>query len=224
MGKLGSADVAAILRREIIQGTYRRHERLPASRDLAERHGVARNTLRGALTTLEDEGLLETRRGSGTFVVFEPEDVKAEAVENATPMELIDSRFALEPHICRLCVLHGRREDFDSLEALCDLMERSLNDPITFSEADTNFHRTLALTTRNRLLIWVIEQINSVRSHDEWTLMRHLTLNEAMIKEYNLQHRSVLEAIRAREPEQAARLMKTHLETARLSLTRAAET
>ena len=136
---------------------------------------------------------------------------------------MIDARFALEPHICRLNVLHGRKSDFDQLEALCEQMEASVKDPGGFAEADALFHKLLAETTGNALLIWIIGQINTVRSRDEWTRMRHLTLNETIINQYNAEHRQILNAIRTREPERAASLMKEHLETARLSLTRAAQ-
>ena len=88
--------------------------------------------------------------------------------------------------------------------------------------SDTEFHRALAESSGNGLLIWVIAQINSVRSQDEWTRMRYLTLDEKIITQYNAQHRQILNAIRTREPERAANMMKDHLETARLSLTRAA--
>ena len=150
-------------------------------------------------------------------------NVVPSAVEEATPLELIDARFALEPHICRLCVLNGRREDFELLDSLCIRMEGSVKDPVGFAEADTAFHRALAATTRNTLLIWLIKQINAVRSLDEWTRMRHLTLEEQIIRHYNAQHRELLNALRSREPERAAVKMKEHLETARLSLMRAAE-
>ena len=53
--------------------------------------------------------------------------------------------------------------------------------------------------------------------------MRHLTLNEQMIADYNNQHRQILNAIRSRESERAANQMKTHLESARVSLMRVAE-
>lgn len=212
------------MRRAIEDGTYRRFERLPASRQLAESFGVARNTLRDALYQLEKEGLLETRPGSGTYITAPEQNIVPPAVEEATPLELIDARFALEPHICRLCVLHGRREDFEAMEVLCQSMEASISDPVTFAEADSAFHQALALATRNNLLIWLIGQINTVRSLDEWTRMRHLTLDGQIITRYNLQHREILNAIRSREPERAAARMKVHLETARLSLTRAAET
>ncbi|NNE79938.1 MAG: FadR family transcriptional regulator [Silicimonas sp.] len=224
MARRNATDIASEMRRSIEAGTYRRFERLPPSRKLAESFGVARNTLRDALNQLENEGLLETRPGSGTYVTVQDQNQIPDAVGDSTPLELIDARFALEPHICRLCVLHGRREDFDTMEELCARMEAATNDPVAFSEADTAFHRALASATRNSLLIWLIGQINTVRSLDEWMRMRHLTLDPDIISEYNRQHRQILEALRSREPERAAVMMKEHLETARLSLTRAAET
>ena len=224
MKRLGSSDIAALLRREISKGTYRLHDRLPSSREMAASYKVARNTLLDALAQLESEDYLERRAGSGTYVTYKPAEPTASAIESANPLELIDARFALEPHICRLCVMHGRRADFEELEALCDRMEREAGDAVAFAEADSAFHRKLALTTKNGLLIWIIEQINAVRSQDDWTRMRQLTLEETIISKYNTQHRQILNAIRSREPERAANLMKEHLETARLSLTRAAET
>ena len=163
MAKRGSAEIAAEMRRAIESGQYRRFERLPASRELASNFGVARNTLRDALYQLEREGLLETRAGSGTYVTSVSHDMLPAAVEEATPLELMDARFALEPHICRLCVLHGRREDIEALETLCQRMESAEIDASAFGEADTAFHFTLASTTRNNLLVWLITQLNTVR-------------------------------------------------------------
>lgn len=221
---MGSAEIAAQMRREIVKGTYLLHDRLPASRVLAERFGVARNTLRDALQQLEAEGLLHTRAGSGTYITYQREDAGAEVVAHAGPLELVDARFALEPHICRLCVLHGRREDFDELESLCDQMEMAQEDPAAFSELDTEFHTGLAVATRNNLLIWIIRHINEVRSRDEWRRMTRMTLDPEIIATYNRQHRQILDAIRSRAAEEAANYMKEHLGTARLSLTRAADT
>ncbi|WP_245306252.1 FadR/GntR family transcriptional regulator [Roseovarius aestuariivivens] len=222
--RMSAADIAARIRRDISDGALQLHDRLPPERLLSETFGAARGTVRRALTSLEEEGIVEIRPGSGTYVVHAPEGIGPNPIENATPLELIDTRFALEPHICRLSVLHGRRADFERLDELCARMEECLDDPIAFSEADTAWHRALAESTGNGLLIWIIGQISSVRVQDDWTRMRHLTLDTATISEYNLQHRQILEAIRAREPEKAANRMKDHLEFARLSLTRASET
>jgi len=110
------------------------------------------------------------------------------------------------------------------MERLVDAMEESLPDPNEFSTTDKKFHSLLAQSTGNSLLIWFNTQIASVRNQEEWARMRHLTLNTETMAIYNKQHRQILNAIRTREPERAASLMKEHLETARLSLTRSAST
>lgn len=222
--KLGAADISALIRREIIKGNLQLNDKFPPERRLAETYGVARGTVREALMRLGDEKLVEIRPGSGTYVIYSQEMPAAGAIENADPLELMDTRFALEPHICRLSVLHGRRADFDLLDDLCRRMEQSSDNSTAFAEADTEFHRTLVQSTRNGLLIWIIDQITSVRSQDEWTRMRHLTLDDGIIDLYNSQHRQILSALRSREPERAANMMKAHLESARLSLTRASDT
>ena len=110
------------------------------------------------------------------------------------------------------------------LEDLLSQMESNLDDPIAFAEADGQFHEALAQATGNSLLVWLVSRVNLVRHQNEWKRMREATLNRQTIIRYNHQHRQIMNAIRAREPERAAMLMKEHLETARLSLTRAAAT
>lgn len=222
--RLGSSEIAGLLRREIEAGRFAARDRLPPERKLAEEYGVARGTIREALNRLEEEGLVEVRPGSGTYVAPEPVEETNAVVANARPLELIDARFAFEPHICRLAVLHARKSDFARAEELLSDMESCASDPRAFSAADTAFHNLLAEITGNSLLVSIVAQISSVRNQQQWSRMLHLTLNETTINQYNIQHRKILDAIRNRDPERAALLMKEHLETARLSLTRAAAT
>ena len=221
---MGSIEIAQILRREISSGGLDPGSRLPPGRDLAKIYGVARGTLRKALTQLAKEDLVEIRPGSGTYITPKPSENSTSVIQEASPLELIDARFALEPHICRLAVLHSRQQDLDLAEELLVSMNTHPLDTVAFSNADTAFHTLLAETTQNQLLVWMISQINSVRNQDPWSRMRRVTLNRQTVNLYIKQHRQILNAIRARSPEQAAELMKEHLETARLSLTRAAST
>ena len=220
----GSTEIAGHLRREIIAGNLAAKERLPPERVLANQYGVARGTVREALNRLADEGMVQIRAGSGSYVSFDPLGQVNAIVESTRPLELIDARFALEPHLCRLAVLHARQQELDALEALAETMESSIDDVVGFSQADMAFHTLLAESAGNSLLVWMMGQINSVRNQDEWARMRQLTLNRETIIAYNDQHRQILAAIRLREPERAANEMKEHLEGARLSLTRAAAT
>ncbi|MEM7523010.1 MAG: FadR/GntR family transcriptional regulator [Pseudomonadota bacterium] len=220
--KPGSAELAASLKRAILGGEFMEDERLSSERALADRHGVSRGTVREALTRLSRDGLVEIRRGSGAYVTYAGGGSAGLPIESARPLELMDARFALEPHICRLCILQAGRPEFEELERLLIRMEGAVEDPESFAEADSEFHVALARSSGNRLLMGILSQINSVRGFDEWRRMRNLTLNRPTIQNYNAQHRQIVNAIRAREPERAAALMKDHLETARLSLTRAA--
>jgi GntR family uxuAB operon transcriptional repressor len=220
----GSPEIAAQLRQAIELGQLSPRERLAPERELADNYGVARGTIREALNRLSREGLVQIRPGSGTFVSDETSDPAVAVIANARPLELIDARFALEPHLCRLAVLHARRSDLDQMEGLLSTMENSVDDAAGYSQADESFHSLLAESTGNSLLIWISSQIASVRNRDQWARMRHLTLNVDTMLQYNQQHRAIVDAIRRRDPELAASLMKQHLETARLSLTRAVAT
>ncbi|MEL6218737.1 MAG: FCD domain-containing protein, partial [Pseudomonadota bacterium] len=102
--------------------------------------------------------------------------------------------------------------------------EQDVHDPAAFAEADRAFHILLAETTGNGLICWMVTEISSVRQQEQWARMLRVTLEPETIRAYNAQHREIFEAIRSREPERAATQMKEHLETARLSLTRAAAT
>lgn len=222
--KNGAPEVAAQIRRQILDGKYSLSERLPSERLLAEQFGCARGTLREALNKLDSAGLVKVKAGSGTYVLYELSADGNLVIDQARPLELIDARFALEPHICRLAVLQATSRDLDKAERLLQIMEGCGDDMELFASTDTTFHTHLAETTRNSLLIWVISQISNVRTLKQWDQMRVQTLNPKIVEQYNKQHREVLNAIRSRDPERAANLMKDHLETARLSLTRAAST
>ena len=217
--RLGFIEIANVLRREIRGGLFAPKERLPTGRMLSETYRVARGTIRQALIQLANENLIDIRPGSGVYVKFGQALVSGSAIQEASPLELIDTRFALEPHICRLAALNAKREDLRKADELIVSMENSVDDPISFSNADTEFHTLLSETTGNGLLIWIISEINAVRNQEQWSRMRKLTLDCITITQYTLEHKKILEAIKARTPEIAANLMKDHLENARSSLT-----
>ena len=222
--KRGATEVVATLRRDISDAKYLHNERLPPERELSDSFGVARGTLREALRQLEDMDYVERRAGSGTYVTYKGHDHAPTVTETTRPLELVDARFALEPHICRLAVLEATDRDLDRAEQVLRVMEGCDGDTAIFAQADEAFHHLLAEFTRNSLLIWMMKKVTEVRSHAQWGQMRWLTLNDKMIAKYNKEHRAILEAIRAREPERAAQSMKDHLSAARESLMRAAQT
>lgn len=219
---MNSAEIAGALRRQIVATRYQTNERLPPERALAEQFDVARGTVREALRQLEGLGLVERRAGSGTYVTYSGEDTSRSAIESTRPLELIDARFAVEPHMVRLAVLHATGTDLEKVTGHLARMETCEHNPAVFAEADEAFHRALADCTANPMIVWIMSKMHEVRGHDQWAKMRTLTLTPAIIDVYNRQHREIVEAIRARDAERAANAMKAHLTTARQSLIDAA--
>ncbi|MCY4451840.1 MAG: FCD domain-containing protein [Immundisolibacterales bacterium] len=219
--RVGAGDIAVQVRRRITGGDLLNGERLPPERAFAEQFGVSRGTVRDALRRLEEGGFVEKRPGSGTYVCFS--EVETSSIARSTsPLELIDTRFALEPQIVRLAVLNATERALAKAARALEVMERNEADADAFAAGDETFHLALAECTRNAMLVWITERVSEVRNNAEWARMRQITLSRAMIRRYNAQHRAVFDAVRTRNAEQAARAMKAHLDLARKSLVDAA--
>lgn len=214
----GAAFIAAVLREEILSLVHGEHDRLPTERALAQRFGVARGTVREALARLERMGLVTKRRGSGTYVCYSDVAETHSVIRSTGPMQLIDARLAVEPHVARLAALHASGNTVYELEKALREVERCECEADGFSAADEQFHRAVAACTRNEMLIWICKWINQVRGHEQWAEMKRLTLTNKMIAAYNRQHRGIAEAIRRRDAEAAALVATEHLGLARQSL------
>ncbi len=215
--------VFLMLRKGITDGSYENGERLPPERNLAQQFGVARGTLREGLRELENAGLVERRQGSGTYVTYGVEDSQPSILGEVSPLELMDSRLAIEPHVCRKAVLHATDADFRRLDRMLRNMERNTRDIVGFSELDAEFHQALAELSGNRMMHWLISSMSGARAHSQWSRVRSIVLTPTAITMYNQHHRAIVDAIRSREPEAAAARMKKHIVAARDSLQRVAE-
>ena len=214
----GAAFIAAVLREEILGRQYAEHDPLPSERALATRFGVARGTVREGLARLERMGLVTRRRGSGTYVRFSDLAETHSVVRSTGPMQLIDARLAVEPHVARLAALHASGNTVWELERALQDVEACRSEAEGFSAADERFHRAVAACTRNEMLVWISKWINQVRAHEQWAEMKRLTLTGRMIGQYNRQHRVIAGAIRRRDADAAAQAAAEHLGLARQSL------
>ncbi len=218
MMTVNASDIATHLRQQISSGRFAAQDRLPPERVLAEQYGVARGTVRQALRQLEQSQFVERRPGSGTYVTFSDGEAERPISEITRPRELVDARFAVEPQMCRLAVLHATAAELDSLRAHFERMEGCEHDSATFADVDEEFHMAIARCTQNPMILWMMRQIHETRSHAQWGRMRELTLNPEIIRVYNQQHRQIIDSIAQRDPEGAADAMKKHLATARQTL------
>jgi DNA-binding FadR family transcriptional regulator len=163
------------------------------------------------------------RLGSGTFVASRDrgEGARDDVADLISPLQLIEARFAVEPHTTRLAVLNATRRDLDELQVVLAEQENCGGDKDLFSKWDAEFHLLIARASRNPLLINVYGQINRVRLHAQWDVMKEQILTPEVIREYQRQHRAIYEAIDQRDAQRAQTLITEHLGKARDDLLRA---
>ena len=214
----GAASIAAYLRGAILDGAYLYGDRLPAERRLAASLGTSRATIREALRILEQNHFITRRIGSGTFVSHQAEAVEEDVAEITSPLELIEVRLAVEPHMTRLATINATARDIDRMSGLLARLEDSGADTNHFTKWDRRFHQLLADATHNPLMASTYRQINRVRGHAQWNAMKDKILTVGRIEAYNRQHRALSNALLSRDAEAAVRIITEHLHDARRDL------
>jgi DNA-binding FadR family transcriptional regulator len=216
----GANAVVVRLRRAIETGIYSDGDQLPPERQLALALGTARSTVRKALDQLEGRGLVVRRVGSGTFVNYSgPIATSAgDVADLISPLQLIEVRLAVEPSMARLATIHASSKDLDQMGAVLAELDACGADQDRFTRLDSDFHLALARCSRNPLMLHIYQEINDVRTHAQWDRMKTVILNPDIIALYNVQHRTILEAIAHRDVAGAVAAITRHLETARQHL------
>jgi len=199
------------LKEKIIEGDFHNNERLPAERDLAEAFSVARGTIRSALEQLETAGYVKKKTGSGTFVSHYQSFDKFNIVDDVSPIELIDTRLAIEPYIVKLVILNANQRSLREMDHTLREAAKHCDNPNDFSHYDEAFHLQLARNSQNPLLEWIYGKINDIRSHKQWNESKGAVLSEEKMRRYYQEHRELFEAIKKRDQIEAGRIITEHL-------------
>ena len=208
------------LRKAIEAGAFSNGDQLPPERQLALALGTARSTVRKALDQLEAEKMVVRRVGSGTFVSYSGPTQSAthEIAYLISPIQLIETRFSVEPYMTRLAALHASQRDLENFDAILRQIESCGEDQDQFTRYDSEFHLQLARCSRNPLMLQIYQIINTVRSEAQWNQVKRVILTREKIQHYNIEHRRIFEALKQRDVNGAFEAMEAHLETARQDL------
>jgi DNA-binding FadR family transcriptional regulator len=215
--------IADSLAGEIESGKYKLGDRLPTERELAEQFGVSRPSLREALIALEMLGMIEARHGLGIYVTRTQLPLTAAAYDfEIGAFELIEARRLFEGEAAALAATNIDDEAIAELERLLVLMGDE--DEIHGEDADKEFHLTIARATGNGAIIATVENLWELRNRSP--LARNiLTRARGMGLEPRIvEHRRVLDALKARDPAGARQAMRDHLERVIDHLLHATET
>lgn len=195
---LNARTLHAVLRQDIISLRLTPGERL-SENELAERFGTSRAPVREALIRLVEDGLIEVRPQRGSFVTR----ISLKAMEGSRFV-----REALEVAIIRQAASRGITATAQArIEATIAAQLGARDDPERFTRHDDAFHRALA-EAAGLASVWAIVE----REKTQFDRVRFLSLPSttpvAVLVE---QHRAILAAVLARDPEAAAAAMHQHM-------------
>lgn len=202
----------------IAEGRLRPGDRLPTETELMQQFSVGRSTLREGLKSLALAGLIETRRGAGTFVTedytgFLSERLKWAAIFGERELRyIVEVRHALEAQTAALAAERATLQQKAQLAALFEALVEA-TDPDQATEHDTAFHITIAEASHNPLLLNLILSIRSLireyirRGYDEGAHPGVVNPQANIVE-----HGPILAAIQAGRPDEARQAMLAHLD------------
>jgi len=188
-------------------GAYPPGTRLPGERELAERLGVSRVTIREAEIALQAIGRLEIKTGSGVYV-SENTTAIADALPRASAFEVTEARLLVESEAAALAA-HNISDD--SIARLGELVERmGYSDEATANASDQEFHLTIADASNNVAMLHTVKSLWRMREELPEVKATYDSVCEHDAESRTAEHRAVFEALKARDPAAARAAMREH--------------
>ena len=188
--------------------------RLPPERALCIEIGITRAQLRGALSKLEEDGLVWRHVGKGTFVGLRPLDNLADIsamTRRTNPVEIMRTRMLLEPEVAGVAALNATLGDVAEMR-LCVQHTRTAQSKREYDAWDSRLHRTIATSTHNTMLLSLMDTLAAVRNAMSWGRLNANPGPPAASHHSHAEHAAIVAAIEERDVTGAREAMRAHLE------------
>jgi GntR family transcriptional repressor for pyruvate dehydrogenase complex len=195
----------------ILRGILRASERLPSERELSDRFGVSRPSLREALAELHDRGLLVSRAGSGVFVAdvlgsaFSPALIRLFAAHDETVFDAIAFRRDMEGLAAARAARLGSDTDLGVIQAIFAKMEAAhqKRDPADEARHDAEFHLAIIEASHNVIMLHMMRSMYDLLResvfYNRQIMFKQRTTRVMLLD----QHRAINDGLQARDPEAA---------------------
>jgi GntR family transcriptional repressor for pyruvate dehydrogenase complex len=185
-------------------------DKLPPERDLAQTFQVSRSSIREAIRSLQEKGIVESRRGNGTYIIHTGNIVEplAEAVteQRIYLLQIMEFRQAIEPAMAGLAARNATPEQLDAIAAIIE--EKAPEPPAGNPwEKDIRFHCAIAKASGNPLFEQALYNASTVL---EEIRQAPLQSPERRVQSCSM-HKEIFNAIRTGDAALATESMRTHL-------------
>ena len=211
-------EIVEQIREGVRSGMILPGEKLPGERDLAAELGIGRQCLREALSVLQVLGIVEVRKGRGTFITQDaPQRLAANALplaELGDPFEFMEARRILEPQIAGLAASRCSPAIVRELYSLLATMRERQAQGQPFEGEAKRFHLVVAEGCCNAALSLLVQQLIDNMGKQLWVRFKERSHQTAGRGEQSLvEHAAIAKAIAEKDAVGATRLMKQHLDS-----------
>lgn len=215
-----SRSVVKQIEQLILRGILRPGERLPSERELSERLGVSRPSLREAVSELQQKGLLAARAGAGIYVAdvlgsaFSPALIALLSAHEEAVFDYISFRQDLEGIAAERAAVHGSDTDLKVIEAILQKMEAAhrKRNPADEAALDAEFHLAIIEASHNVVLLHMMRASFDLLRQGVFFNRQQLFKNRATRDILLDQHRAMNNAIQERDPAAAKAAIVHHLD------------
>jgi GntR family transcriptional repressor for pyruvate dehydrogenase complex len=203
----------------ILQGILRPGERLPSERELAERMGVSRPSLRDAVAELQEADLLTSKPGAGIFVSedlgaqFSPALTRLFATHKDAVFDYIDFRRDMESLAIERACTRGSDTDLKVVDTIFQKMETAhqKRNPAEEAALDAEFHMAIIEASHNVVMLHMMRSMFTLLQEGVF-FNRQIMFNQRITRDMLLdQHRAINSALQSRDPNAAREAVTTHL-------------
>lgn len=209
-----TADICRKLVSHLIRGVWKPGEKIPPERQLGQKLGVGRASLREALKALEIMGMIETRLGDGTYVCNRSEFLSRPLLWAITSSsetevhELVEARKLIEVELAGLAAERATANDLKQIGHHLDQMDQALDDSESFLRSDIEFHLAIGQAAHNSILMNALHLIRNLLQ--KW-ISSTLQI-EGVASRAEEHHKAIFMAIAKKNREAARAAMERHLE------------
>ena len=194
----------------IDSGEYPVGGRLPPERELADRFGVSRPTVREAIIALEALKRVSVKTGSGVYVL-EHHSLSDHVYQTISPFELTEARALIEGEAVALAANLITQEELERLEqSLEDMARENEAGDLAAGDADRQFHHPIAEASRNKMIMLISDQLWHVRNNAPQVFKAYKAICEQDGQKRIGEHREILDALARGDADAARRAMHEH--------------
>jgi GntR family transcriptional repressor for pyruvate dehydrogenase complex len=222
----GPEAVARRLERAIQRGEFASGTRMPSERALAARWSMSRPIVREGIAMLVAKGVLSRRHGSGTYVNDAEAHMSVEVWRDLAlrhdnlQADLIEFRHMLERRAAELAAVRHDASDRRRLEAAGAAVDAAWESTDRQQQllSDAAFHHAIADATHNPVFAYLMRSLHQILLEHMRLTHAGSRLQSAITRDVQQQHRRLLQAILAGEPEAAADAASDHLDYVQVRL------